>query len=548
MPAHTHPADPLVAELVGLYEANAQRLEGIVQSGLRRGLNPARLGQPDQQRGDATLAYRRRQREQALAIIDGLRRQAAQAGPLIVGRAYGSGVVTIDKLVERTAAARAGVLGQFGRVHVRAVEALAGNMSAALERAAVAARTNVELVFARADLLDGPLPAGGRVGGVPFLGRRANDPYRALALEEVAGGIIGLDTRRQVSAGLARRLVREGVTDALTGFVDRAGRRWSLPSYAAMVARTTTREAMSTATGNRMGEHGLDLVTISTHAHPADECTPFEGNTYSLTGATAGVELLGIQPPFHPNCVHVMYPAGANLDAFEAELERNAYQPPDRIELNTATPPPPAPPVTPEEASRLAERQAARPFPSSTPNLTPSAPARRELERQAYGVTAPPSDLELGELLDGDPGREAGADAAWAAWAAKEDKAANRALNAALGPDLAKFIDRAAGKRAGIRRRLLHGEISIEDAEQEAYEIYAEAEAKRILREENAQRDYGLERRSLPCFTCGQLKRRPSDVCAHCGDDPVQPSTNASEADNADRQKFDRAYGYGGNY
>lgn len=154
-------------------------------------------------------------------------------------------------------------------------------------------------------------------------------------MEEVAGGIIGLDTRRQVSAGLHRRLLLEGVTDALTGFVDASGRRWSLPSYTEMVARTTTREAMSAGTANRMTEHGLDLVTISEHAHVADECSDYEGNTYSLTGTDTRYPVLDVRPPFHPRAAlgddALIAPVGRVLSAVRAVYDGPA------VEIQSAT-------------------------------------------------------------------------------------------------------------------------------------------------------------------------------------------------------------------
>ena len=81
---------------------------------------------------------------------------------------------------------------------------------------------------------------------------------------------------------------------------------------------------MTAGTVNRLSEHGLDLVTISSHPHKADECTPYDGNTYSLSGNAAGYELLPEAPPFHAGCLHVLGPADANLDEFEAELARAA--------------------------------------------------------------------------------------------------------------------------------------------------------------------------------------------------------------------------------
>ena len=319
-----HPSDVLVTDLVNLYSSSTRRLEGIVAAGLRRGLTSARLGTPRQRAGDSTHAYRERQLQQAHALLDQLHQQAGQVAPIIIGRSYGAGLVAVDATV-----GPGRLTGRFGRVHTRAVEAIAANMTSSLQANAERARVNVATVFARAAAIEGALPASGRVAGVQFIGRRIDDPYRRVALNAVGEGIVSLDTRRQVSAQLVRKLINEGVTDAVTGYVDRAGRRWPLDVYARMVARTTTREAMTAGTMNRLTEHGLDLVTISSHDHKADECTPYDGNTYSLSGNAAGYELLPESPPFHAGCLHVLTPAAANLDAFEAELARAAAGPLD---------------------------------------------------------------------------------------------------------------------------------------------------------------------------------------------------------------------------
>jgi hypothetical protein len=373
-PVHRHPSDVLVDDVVRLYADTHHRLEGIVAAGLRRGLDPSRIGTPAQARGDATLAYRQRQAAQARGLLDELERQSGQLAPLVVGRSYGAGLVAVDKVADLGDDTSAAFRGRFGRVHTRAVEALAANLNNSLTAATQRARANLNTVFELADALDGPLPASGEVAGVPFLGRRFNDAYRRVALETVAGGVIGLDTRRQTSAMLARKLVTEGVTTALAGFVDRSGRRWSLASYAAMVARTTTREAMTSATANRLEEHGLDLVTIPVHLHPADECTPYEGNVYSLSGRDPRYPVLPARPPFHPNCVHVLAPAGVNLDDFEAELERAASPKP------SVTTPEPTAKLTP------AERQAAK--------------VRALIDDQRASVTAAAVDGALDAAID----------------------------------------------------------------------------------------------------------------------------------------------------
>lgn len=307
-----HVTDAVVAELVGLYDRAQPRLAQLVDAGLRRGLDPERLGTGEQRPGDATAAYRARQQQQAALILEQLRAQTRAGVPVVVGRAYSAAVLATDTAVGPTS-----IAGTFGGIHVGAVEVIARNLTSRITDAIDTTDRNIRAVFERADRIE---RAGTLDVPAQIIGRRINDPYRNRALEAVGQGLIGGDTRRQVSAALAKSLVDNGVTDALTGFVDRSGRRWQLQTYTRMVARTTTREAVTVATKNRLVEGGRDLVTISSHSHPADECTPYDGQTFSLTGATPGYPILDEEPPFHPNCAHVMTPAGADLDAWEAEL------------------------------------------------------------------------------------------------------------------------------------------------------------------------------------------------------------------------------------
>lgn len=361
--------DAAAADLIDTYEAGIRRLERLIRRGLERGLDAERLASGEQQIGDATLAYRERQLRAARILLRRLRRQAG-GSRAAVERAYRAAIKAVDAVVlelrsaeaarayeawqaqevfigEREAIGGRGLRStmydkarrlkaefealdaaskrsaelatRFGGVHERAVERLAGNLERSLTKAADAAGTNVATVFDRASALEGAIPAGG-VDGVGFVGRRVDDPWRRIALEELGRGVVALDTRRQVSANLVARLVDEGVADAVTGFVDSAGRRWSLERYAAMVARTTTREATSRGTVNRMGEHGLDLVEVSSHANPCPICEEFDGNTYSLSGDSPGYDTLDELAPWHPGCIHVLTPAGADLGEFEREL------------------------------------------------------------------------------------------------------------------------------------------------------------------------------------------------------------------------------------
>jgi hypothetical protein len=111
----------------------------------------------------------------------------------------------------------------------------------------------------------------------------------------------------------------------ITAFVDRAGRRWTLENYSAMVVRTTTREAVTAGTRNRMADHGQQLITVSDHGTTCPICSEFEGNTYSATGTAVVVGGVVYEPapdsaPYHPNCWHVETPAGVEFEDFEREL------------------------------------------------------------------------------------------------------------------------------------------------------------------------------------------------------------------------------------
>lgn len=258
--------------LIALYARAAKRLRVQIRQAIRSGA----IG---------TAAYRA---EQLQTIQRELQKLGKGTKPLIlpvVFEPYVRGGQVVDVGLGRTAAAF-----QFTGPHPLAAQALADNLSFSLGRAR------------------------------DTIGRRVDDVFRRVGLEEVGTGVAAGSARREVSSALQARLEREALVDGLTGFVDARGARWQLDVYSEMVARTTTREAMSAGTRNRMAELALDLVTISSHANPCDLCADYDGQTYSINGTTPGYDVLDQWPPFHPNCRHVATPAAANLDLLEQEL------------------------------------------------------------------------------------------------------------------------------------------------------------------------------------------------------------------------------------
>jgi hypothetical protein len=548
--AERHPVDAVADDLILVYRRGSRRLEAIVRDGLRRGLDPRRLGGPDQRRGDATLAYRARQLAAARAILAELDRVGARAAPVIAQRAYASSILALDKVLGGDAA----LAGRFGGIHQRQVIALAGNLEQSIRSAVGTATANVEAVFARAAALDGALPPGGIEGLPRFIGRRQDDAWREFALQATAEGTVAGDVRRQISATLARRLIDDGVTDALTGFVDRAGRRWSLHTYTEMVARTLTREASSRALVGRMAEHGEDLVAITSHPHKEDVCTPYDGRTFSLSGRSSRYPRLDRMPPFHGRCRHAIGPAEL-LDEYERELGIQAGPPrPSGPPANAPNVAPPAP--TPRPRSSVTARRDVPPPVAERAEVTgalldpprpPSPPFSPEARPRHRDDTLERLEAErTAALITGDPGPEEGAREAWEAAVELEDerdlRGRNKALNVSLGDEMAHFIDLAAGRKAGIRQRLLNGDMTIEEAEWWADEEYAKKAYRRAAREQ-AEDERGFRRRHTPCFVCGRFKRRPADVCDYCGDDPVSVDTGSIDR-RASEEAFNRSYGY----
>ena len=138
------------------------------------------------------------------------------------------------------------------------------------------------------------------------IGRRVDDVFRREGIRAVAQGLVEGRARVDVSREIERRLIAAGRPD----FVDKLGRHWPLDQYAEMVARTTTREAMTQGTIQRLREHGILLAQVSAH-NAADFCIYYEGVIVSLDGKSEvypPIRAINGGPPFHPRCVHVLTP------------------------------------------------------------------------------------------------------------------------------------------------------------------------------------------------------------------------------------------------
>lgn len=150
-----------------------------------------------------------------------------------------------------------------------------------------------------------------------LIGRGTDDALRRIGLRATLASMEAERTTRETARDITDRIARlpssaPEVSDVTGGrLLQVGGKSWQPQAYAQLVARTTTREARTQGFIARAKEEGLDLVTVSEHEGGDIDpiCVPYEGETFSLTGATPGYPVLDEAPPFHPNCRHVLTPA-----------------------------------------------------------------------------------------------------------------------------------------------------------------------------------------------------------------------------------------------
>jgi hypothetical protein len=142
-------------------------------------------------------------------------------------------------------------------------------------------------------------------------GRRWEDNLRRIGLEMAAEKLSTAQTIRQAKARLTETLRDEGYT----AFTDRNGRAVRLDAYAAMVARTTSREATNAATAQTCSDYNCDLVKVVTRLTSCHVCAAVRERVFSISGQDARFPPLntvhGYKEGFktiHPNCTCVLVP------------------------------------------------------------------------------------------------------------------------------------------------------------------------------------------------------------------------------------------------
>lgn len=181
-------------------------------------------------------------------------------------------------------------LAGFGSIHQQAVEVLADN-------------------------------AYNRLADVnSIIGRRTDDIFRQVSLEASKGAVIGYQSTQQAAKRIRDDLAERGIT----GFRDKAGHDWNMSRYAKVLAQETTKQSFRQGTINRFQEKGHDLVVLSSHSGSCKQCQPFEGRTFSLSGASnefPPLDQARAGGVFHVGCKHVISLAPEEKERWLGVLE-----------------------------------------------------------------------------------------------------------------------------------------------------------------------------------------------------------------------------------
>lgn len=117
--------------------------------------------------------------------------------------------------------------------------------------------------------------------------RFPRDAYQRVISMTAPNVILGAATNLGAQQLAVQRFLSEGIT----GFVDKADRRWKIGTYAEMASRTAVARAYNDAGIWRMQQVGVNLVTITGALDACSKCAPWIGKILSTDGTTGEVSL-----------------------------------------------------------------------------------------------------------------------------------------------------------------------------------------------------------------------------------------------------------------
>lgn len=133
--------------------------------------------------------------------------------------------------------------------------------------------------------------------------RKANDVYTSVIAQVSAQVATGTVTVREA----VQRELAIFADKGITGFVDAAGNRWEMATYAEMATITAIENAALAGYIETMQEFGFDLAVISSHEGACPLCVAWQGVIVSVSGKDKKYPSLDdarAGGAFHPRCMH----------------------------------------------------------------------------------------------------------------------------------------------------------------------------------------------------------------------------------------------------
>ena len=125
---------------------------------------------------------------------------------------------------------------------------------------------------------------------------KMNDPRYSILDEAVRKTYEG-KARQSAVAEAIRQMIDENVS----GYIDRAGRKWSAEAYANMYCRTNVHNMSIDVVQKRNEDYGNDLIQVDKHAGARPLCAPYQGKIFSTSGRSGTVkDALGKKHRFKP--------------------------------------------------------------------------------------------------------------------------------------------------------------------------------------------------------------------------------------------------------
>ena len=229
---------------------------------------------------------------------------AAQAAAAVTAVVIAAELAILAALAASVAALLAGTLlyrAAFRRLRTQAWAVIAGaetRIRALLRDASAAARADVERV------LEADLGAPGRFlppvppASVPRLHASLHNAFLAALADadrqfaRIAAAVRGVPPGER--RALAEALLRDLAATGLTGKTDMSGRNWNIGTYARAATAGAVAELHAALQMAAYRAAGIDvvLVTRTDPRPPCPRCSPYVGRLLSVTGRTAGAQVV----------------------------------------------------------------------------------------------------------------------------------------------------------------------------------------------------------------------------------------------------------------